>query len=271
MMAQHHLSQRHASQVMGIARSTVRYQPHPRLDEADLVAAVRDYAHRLPSYGYRHVTAVMRREGYRVNRKRIYRLWRQEGLQLPRRTAHKRRVGERGEVKRRAEYPNHVWSYDFLEDHTERGGKLRFLTILDEFTRECLTIYVARSIPARRVIDLLGWLLVTRGRPHHLRSDNGPEFIAHAVQDWLAQQGSQTLYIQPGHPWENPFIESFNGTFRSECLDRYLFQYDAEAQHIAEAYRVEYNTYRPHSSLGYLTPAEFAQQQVVIPLTHTGT
>lgn len=270
MVTEHFLSERHASQVVSVAQSTVRYHPHPCPDEARLVEAVRDYAYRLPSYGYRHVVAVMRREGYPVNHKRVYRLWRQEGLELPRRVVRKRRISEVTAVKRRAEYPNHVWSYDFLEDHTACGSKLRFLTIVDEFTRECLAIYVARSIPAKRVLDLLVWLFAVRGKPQHLRSDNGPEFIAHAVQDWLTGNGSQPLYIQLGPPWENPFIESFNGTFRSECLDRYLFQHEQGAQAIAEAYRVEYNTFRPHSSLGYLTPVEFAQQQLVIPLTPTG-
>jgi transposase InsO family protein len=147
LVDEHAVSERHACGVVGLARSTARYRPRARQDEAGLVETVRDYAHRLPSYGYRLVTAVLRREGYPVNHKRIYRLWRREGLQLPRRVRRKRRVGEAGEVKRRAEYVNHVWSYDFLEDRTEGGSKLRFLTILDEFTRECLAIYVARSVP----------------------------------------------------------------------------------------------------------------------------
>lgn len=237
-----------------------------------MTATVRDYAYRYPQHGYRHVTALMQRDGHAVNHKRIERLWRQEGLQLPRRKPVKQRLGEKGEVKRRAEYVNHVWSYDLTEDRTERGQKVRVLAVLDEFTRECLMTLAARSIPSRQVVAALQWLFATRGVPHHLRSDNGPEFIARQVKTWLKTSGCQTLYIEPGHPWENPFIERFIGTLKGECLDRHLFDTLAEAQYLIEQWREEYNRHRPHSSLDYLTPAEFAQQQTrVIPLTPTGT
>lgn len=269
----HNLSERRACQVSGIARSTVRYPPRGRWGEAAMTALVRDYAQRYPQHGYRHIAALMQRDGHGVNHKRVERLWRQEGLQLPRRPTVKRRYGEKAEVHRRAEYPNHVWSYDFTEDRTERGVTLRVLTVLDEFTRECLMTFVARSIPSDRVLDVLQWLFATRGVPDHLRSDNGSEFIAHKVKAWLHTSGCQTLYIEPGHPWENPFIERFIGTLKRECLERYLFDTLAAAQQLVEHWREEYNRHRPHSSLDYLTPAEFAQQHHTsgFPLTQTGT
>jgi transposase InsO family protein len=264
------MTERHACQVIDLPRATARYQP--KRDERPMVDAVRDFAYRYPQHGYRHITALMRREGHAVNHKRIERIWRLEGLQLPRRKVVKRRYGEGGDVKQRAAYPNHVWSYDFTEDRTERGRKVRVLAVMDEFTRECLMLYSAPSINAAKVVDILTWLFHTRGVPQHLRSDNGPEFIAHKVQDWLTIQGSQTIYITPGSPWENPFIERFIGTLKAECLDRYLFFSGAEAQHIMDHWLDEYNRYRPHSSLDYLTPAEFWQQyNTQTTLTPTGT
>ncbi len=180
--------------------------------------------------------------------------------QLPRRKVAKRRYGDATNTLRRASRPNEVWSYDFLEARTERGGKLRILTVLDEYTRECLTIHVARSISSRQVIQVLEWLFLLRGAPDYLRSDNGPEFVAYALQQWLQDRHCHTLYITPGSPWENPFIESFNGTFRSDCLDRWLFVNGAEAQIIIEQWWQAYNQRRPHSRLGYLPPAAFAEQ-----------
>jgi len=180
---------------------------------------------------------------------------------LPRRAVIKRRYGTSSGTLRRANKPNEVWTYDFVEGRTVRGGKLRCLTILDEFTRECLAIHVARSISSRQVTKVLEWLYLTRTVPENLRSDNGPEFIAYAIQSWLHDRNCQTLYIKPGSPWENPFIESFNGTFRADCLDRWIFEDGREAQEIIESYRLEYNLRRPHSSLGYLTPAQFAEQR----------
>lgn len=211
-------------------------------------------------YGYRIIAAMLKHDGFRINRKRVYRIWRQEGLQLPRRKVVKRRHGDSTGKLRRASHPNEVWTYDFLEARTERGGKLRMLTVLDEYTRECLTIHVARSISSRQVIQQLEWLFLLRGAPDHLRSDNGPEFIACALQQWLRERQCSTLYIKPGSPWENPFIESFNGTFRAECLNRWILATGHEAQIIIENWRQEYNHHRPHSSLGYLAPAVFAQQ-----------
>ena len=254
------LSQRRACQLVELDRSSARYKRWPRADEAATVALVREYAHEQPMYGYRIIAAMLRHDGYGINRKRVYRIWRQEGLQLPRRRIIKRRYGDSSGALQRAARPNEVWTYDFLEARTERGGKLRMLTVLDEYTRECLTIHVNRSISSRQVIKVLEWLFLVRGRPDNLRSDNGPEFIAYAIQEWLSDRHCQTLYIKPGSPWENPFIESFNGTFRADCLNRWVFADGREAQEIIEQWRLEYNHRRPHSSLGYLTPIQFAQQ-----------
>ena len=169
-------------------------------------------------------------------------------------------MGPIGEIVNKAEYPNHVWSYDFVEDRTERGGKLRILVIIDEYTRQCLTTRVEPSVPASVVIEVLEWLLLTRGVPKYIRSDSGPESISTAVRQWLKESGCQTLFIKPGSPWENGYIESFNDKLRGECLNREVFRNGREAQTIVEAFRQEYNNYRPHSSLGYLTPVEFARR-----------
>lgn len=263
-------SQRRACCLVGAARSTVRYRRRRAADEADLVEALQQQVQRHPAYGYRPITALLRRQGWQVNHKRVYRLWRTLGLQLPRRAKRKRRYGAAPERLMRAEHANHVWTYDFLHTSTERGGKLRVLAVLDEYTRECLALYVARSISSRRVIHLLNWLFGTRGRPAYLRSDNGSEFIARAIQMWLEAEKCQTLYIKPGSPWENPFIESFIGKLRAECLNRYLYASAAEAQQLLEEWRTEYNDERPHSSLGYLSPSMFAAN-VNSTLAPTGT
>jgi len=254
------LSQRHACELMSLQRASARYVRRSRHDEEATVALIREYAHEQPMYGYRIIAAMLKHDGYQINRKRVYRIWRQEGLQLPRRKTGKRRYGDASSTLRRAGAPNEVWTYDFLEGRTERGGKLRMLTVLDEYTRECLTIHVARSISSRQVIQVLEWLFLLRGAPSYLRSDNGPEFVACALQEWLRDRRCNTLYISPGSPWENPFIESFNGTFRGECLNRWIFTDGREAQAIIEQWRQEYNHRRPHSSLGYLPPAMFADQ-----------
>ena len=167
-------------------------------------------------------------------------------------------MGPVGEIINKAEYPNHVWSYDFVEDRTERGGKLRILAIIDEYTRECLTIRVAPSIPVSAIVRILEWLFLTRGVPKFLCSDNGPEFVARAVCQWLKESGCQTLFITPDSPWENGYIESFFDKLRDECLNREIFRNGKEAQTIVEACRQEYNTKRPHGALGNLAPLEYA-------------
>jgi len=255
----HGISERRACRLVGLARSTARYVPRSRPEESDLVGRIRDHAARHKRYGYRRVTALLRREGTVVNHKRVHRLWKAEGLQVRRKPRRRSRAGPKGEVLKRSEYPNHVWTYDFMEDRTERGGKLRILTVLDEYTRESVAIRVDRSIPAEKVIDTLEWLFMTRGAPEHIRSDNGTELTANAVRDWLARNGCETIYISPGSPWENPFIESFNGSFRDECLNMELFASICEAREIVESWRSDYNNLRPHSSLGYKTPSEFAK------------
>ena len=253
-------SQRRACAVVRIPRSLVRYIVRRRKDEAELIRKIHKLAIRHSRYGYRRITVLLQREGIRINKKRVHRLWKSEGLGLPRKKPKRRRIGPTGEIVNKAEYPNHVWSYDFVEDRTERGGKLRILVIIDEYTRECLATRVEPSIPASAVIETLEWLFLTRGVAKYIRSDNGPEFIARAVCQWLENSGCQALFINHGSPWENGYIESFNDKLRDECLNREIFRNGKEAQTIVETWRQEYNNYRPHSSLGYLTPAEFARR-----------
>jgi putative transposase len=217
-------------------------------------------ARKHPRYGYRRIHALLRREGWRVNRKRVHRLWREENLKIRRRSRKRRRLGtsENGCTRKRAERRNHVWSYDFTLDQTEEGRRLKLMPVVDEFTRECHAIEVERSLTAQEVISTLSYLFRVHGEPEYIRSDNGPEFIATAVKEWLAASGVQTLYIEPGSPWENTYVESFNGKLEDELLGRELFTSLTEAKVLIEQYRLEYNHERPHSSLGYQTPAEFA-------------
>jgi putative transposase len=249
------ISERRACRLAGIGRSSLRYEPHPRDDER-LAERLKEIARKRKRYGYRRAWVHLRREGERVNHKRVWRVWKEEGLQLPRRRRRRRRRPG-GEVPSKALWPEHVWAYDFIQDVCEDGRKLKMLTVLDEFTRECLRIEVGRSIRARDVIAVLERLFALRGRPQFLRSDNGPEFIARALMEWLAQNGAGTIHIDPGKPWQNGFEESFHGSLRDECLNMEGFWSPRHAQVVAEAWRVYYNQDRPHSSLGYLTPAEF--------------
>jgi len=253
-------SQRKACELVGVSRSSLRYQPRRRADEEALRERIRQLAKANKRYGYRRITAQLRREGRCVNPKCVHRSWKDEGLCLPRKRPRRGFCGPKGQVKQKASHPNQVWSYDLLEDRTERGHRVRLLPILDEYTRESLAILVDRSIGAEQVVETLKWLFLTRGVPEHIRSDNGPEFIAKAVRAWLAKMGCSTIFITPGSPWENPYIESFIGKLRDECLNREIFANLREAQAVVEAWREEYNNERPHSSLGYLTPAEFARR-----------
>ncbi len=239
---------------------TQRYEPKQPDKDKTLVAAMKRLAKKYPRYGYRLISAKLRQEGWRVNHKRVQRLWRKEGLQVPYRRKMKKSRGssENSCSVKKAECINHVWTYDFIEDQSQDGRKLKFLTVLDEYTRESLTIDVGRSIRARDVIAVLAYLFMVRGAPGYIRSDNGPEFIAAAIKRWLAGNKVAILYIEPGSPWENGYIESFNGRFRDEFLDREVFYSVKEAKVLAESWRLEYNDHRPHSSLGYKTPAQFA-------------
>jgi transposase InsO family protein len=214
-----------------------------------------------PRYGYRRVWALLRREGWPVNKKRVHRLWRQEGLKVPERQRKRRRLllgeSENGCTRRRAEHKDHVWSYDFVMDLTEDGRRLKMMPVVDEYTRECLSIDVERSITAEDVVDTLASLFRSRGEPTFIRSDNGPEFIAKAVKQWLELCGVRTLYIEPGSPWENAYSETFISRFSDEVLKREVFTNLLEARVLVEDYRSYYNHHRPHSALGYQTPAQF--------------
>lgn len=205
---------------------------------------------------------MLRREGWRVNHKRVERLWRQEGLKVPQHQPKRRRLwlNDGSCIRLRPKYRNHVWSYDFVQARTRDGRSFRMLNVMDEYTRECLAIDLRRSIPHQRVLDCLEELFFRRGIPDHIRSDNGPEFTAEAVQEWLRRLKVNTLYIAPGSPWENGYVESFNGKLRDELLNREIFDTLLEAKILVERWRREYNQVRPHSSLGYRPPAPEAIQ-----------
>jgi transposase InsO family protein len=208
-------------------------------------------------YGYRRISILLRQEGWRVNHKRVERLWRQEGLKVPLKQPKRGRLwfNDGSCVRLRPAYKDHVWSYDFVKASTRDGRPLRLLTLIDEYTRECLSIEVARRLDSDDVLEVLTRLFVQRGMPKYLRSDNGPEFTATAVRDWLQRLGVGPQYIEPGSPWENGYIESFNGKLRDELLNGEIFDTLLEAQVLIERWRWEYNTLRPHSSLGYRPPA----------------
>jgi putative transposase len=230
--------------------------------DAATVEALKKQIEQRPRYGYRRITIDLRKDGWVINFKRVYRLWQAYDLKVPPKKGHPRR-GQAGTSanacdKKRPEYINHIWSYDFVTKYLENGRKARILNVLDEYTRECLTLEVGRRIKADDVIEVLRYLFLIRGAPGYIRSDNGPEFTAKKVKKWLAEMAVGTLFIEPGSPWENGYIESFNGHFREECLDREIAVSLAELRYICERYQVDYNHHRPHQSLGYLTPAQFA-------------
>jgi len=246
---------------MGWCRSSVRYVRSHKDDEEPLSKRIVELATDYGRYGYRRITALLQADGWRVNHKRVERIWRQEGLKVPARQPKRRRLwlNDGSCVRLRPTRPNHVWSYDFVAERTSDGKALRILKIIDEHTRECLASVVARKIRASEVIETLTNLFVERGVPEHIRSDNGPEFTASAVRDWLGRLGAKTLFIEPGSPWENGYIESFNGKMRDELLNRELFDTLLEAQVLTERWRQEYNEFRPHSALGYRAPAPAAR------------
>jgi len=251
------VSERRACAALGQHRSTQRKVPQGRDDEERLTADIVELARQYGRYGYRKITELLRRAGWLVNDKRVERIWRREGLKVPARQPKRARLwlNDGSCIRLRAEHRNHVWSYDFVEDRTHNGRKIRMLNIIDEFTHECLAIRVARRLRSIDVIDVLSDLFILRGVPGHIRSDNGPEFVARAVQDWIAAVGARTAYIEPGSPWENGFIESFNARLRDELLDGEIFYTLREAQIVIESWRRHYNTVRPHASIGYQAPA----------------
>ncbi len=223
-MAEFRVSQRRACKVLGQARATQRHQPHIADDEEALTRAIVDLAERFGRYGYRRITAMLRRDNWRVNHKRVERIWRREGLKVPSKQPKRGRLwlNDGSCIRLRPSRRNHVWSYDFVEDRTHDGRKLRMLTVIDEYTRECLAIKVERRLRSDDVLEALTALFVRHGPPEHIRSDNGPEFTAKAVRKWLERVGVKTLFIAPGSPWENGFNERFNGTLGDEVLARNL-------------------------------------------------
>jgi putative transposase len=251
------VSERRACQVLGQHRSVQRHAAEPRPDEEALTAEILGLASAYGRYGYRRVTALLRSAGWRVNAKRVERIWRREGLKVPRRQPKRGRpwLNDGSCVRLRPARPNHVWAYDFVQDRTRDGGVLRMLVVVDEFSRECLAIRVERRLGSEEVLEVLAELLVSRGAPEHIRSDNGPEFVAGAVRGWLGRLGVGALFIEPGSPWENGFVESLNGKLRDELLDREIFRTLRAAQVLIEAWRRRYNTVRPHSALGHRPPA----------------
>ena len=251
------VSERRACRVLDQPRLTQRRSRHVPSDEPRLLKRMVELASEYGRYGYRRVGALLRAEGFRVNHKRIERLWRREGLKVPQKQPKRKRLwlNDGSCIRLRPAYPDHVWSYDIVKDRTSDGRALRLLTIIDEYSRECLAIDVGRHMTSDDVLDRLVQLFVDRGAPAYLRSDNGPEFIATAVREWLGRVGVGTLYIEPGSPWENGYGESFNGKLRDELLAREVFDTLLEAKVLVERWRRHYNTIRPHSALGYRPPA----------------
>jgi putative transposase len=249
-----------ACRALGLNRSSFYLAVGESLERRRLRTEVLKLSEKHPRYGYRRITALLRRDGVMVNVKRVQRLRRLEGVQVRQKQRRMRRLGLQSTERLRATRARQVWSWDFVEDQTENGSRFRILTLLDEHTRQCLAVHAAWSIRALDAITIIEAAIARYGAPEHLRSDNGPEFIAYAIQDWLKERQIKTLYIRPGSPWENGHIESFHDKLRDGCLNRELFGTLAEARVVLESWRVEYNERRPHSALGYQTPGEFARR-----------
>ena len=250
------VSERRACRVINQPRPTQRRVLMSRDDEESLTADIINLAIRFGRYGYRRITALLRDQGWQVNHKRVERIWRREGLKVPMKQPKRGRLwlNDGSCIRLRPERKGHVWAYDFVACRTEDGRAVRMLTVIDEYTRECLAIRVARRIRSDDVIHTLTELFVINGAPEHIRSDNGPEFTSKMVRGWLERVGVKTLFIEPGSPWENGYNESFNGKLRDELLNREIFYSLREVQILTERWRREYNTIRPHSSLGYRPP-----------------
>jgi putative transposase len=254
--------------VLEQARNTQRRNHEVRSEESRLVADITALATRYGRYGYRRITALLNERGWQVNHKRVERIWRQEGLKVPKKQPKRGRLwlNDGSCIRLRPEHKDHVWSYDFVTARTADGRAFRLLNIIDEYTRECLATLVARRLTSEDVIDQLFNLFILRGIPEHIRSDNGPEFTAKAVRKWLNKLGVKTLFIEPGSPWENGYIESFNGKLRDELLNREIFTTLIEAKVLIAQWRKEYNQVRPHSSLGYKPPAPEAKMLKILTL-----
>ena len=251
------MTERRACCVIGQHRSAQRKRPHGRPDEDALTADIIRLASQYGRYGYRRITALLRTEGWHVNAKRVQRIWRRERLKVPQKQPKRGRLwlNDGSCIRLRAARPNHVWSYDFVMDRTNDGRAFRMLTVIDEFTRQSLAIHVDRKLNSKSVLECIAELFVKHGPPEHIRSDNGSEFTALAVREWLGRVGVKTLFIEPGSPWENGYNESFNGKLRDELLNAEIFYTRKEAKVLIERWRQHYNTIRPHSSLGYKPPA----------------
>ncbi len=251
------MSERRACQVLGQSRTSQRYQAITATDEGLLTAAIVGLASQYGRYGYRRITALLRAEGWCVNHKRVERIWRREGLKVPQKQPKRGRLwlNDGSCIRLRPSWRHHVWAYDFVQGRTHDGRIFRMLTVIDEYSRECLAIEVARRLRSDDVLQVLADLFVRHGAPDHIRSDNGSEFTAKAVQDWLHRVDVKTLYIEPGSPWENGYNESFNGKLRDELLNGEIFYSLKEAQVLIERWRRHYNTVRPHSALAYRPPA----------------
>jgi len=235
----------------------VRYEPQPRLDEPALTSAIVGLAAQYGRYGYRRVHALLASQGWQVSHGRVMRIWRREGLRVPAKQPKRRRLwlNDGSCIRLRPERANHVWSWDFVFERTEDGRPIKLMVVIDEYTRQCLAIYAARRIRAKDAMEVFADLMSVHGIPEHIRSDNGPEMIAKNLRRWLARLGTKAIYITPGSPWENGYCESFNGKLRDELLNGEIFYTLREAQVLIEQWRVQYNTIRPHSSLGYRPPA----------------
>ncbi len=251
------VSERSACRVLGQHVRVQRYKPKVRDDEAALTAMIIDLAKQYGRYGYRRITALLKAEGWHINHRRVERIWRQEGLKVPQKQPKRGRLwlNDGSCVRLRPEHRNHGWAYDFVFDRTHNGRVLKLMTVVDEYSRQSLTIEVARRLTSQDVIRVLTRLMLQHGVPKHIRSDNGPEFVAKKVRAWLQRLEVGPLFIEPGSPWENGYIESFNGKLRDELLNGEIFYTVTEARVLIEAYRKHYNRVRPHSSLGYRPPA----------------
>jgi putative transposase len=254
------VSVRRACALIGVARSTMGYEPKMPAKDGQVITVMRDLSSQYPRYGYRRIHIFLARRGHEMSPDRAYRLWHLAGLQVPRKRPRRRVGGSRPRPVPALE-ANHVWAYDFVFDACANGQQLKCLTIIDEYTRESLAIDVAGSIRSGRLIEVLTKLVSTHGAPKYLRSDNGPEFVSKAVLKWLLQSNIDTALIDPGKPWQNGADESFNGKFRDECLSLEWFRNRTEAKIVIENWRRHYNEVRPHSSLSYQTPVEFKSKR----------
>jgi len=256
------VSQRKACKTLDQSRSTQRYELTLPIRDLSVISSIKKIIDKRPRFGYRRITVELRKDGWYINFKRVYRIWHDNDFGVPKKKGRKKHSRDGGSAnachKKKPEYINHVWSYDFMQETLENGRKAKILSILDEFTRECLTIDIGKKITAQDVIDVLRYLFLVRGEPAYIRSDNGPEFTAKKVKKWLYDMGVKTLFIEPGSPWENGYMESFNSHMRDECLDREIFVSIDELRYVTERYKLDYNHHRPHQSLGYMTPALFA-------------